>query len=363
MPAIVRFVLLLVLFMSTSCAAPARPEHLPAITVERNRLMSGWRNFEVRGINYIHTIDADLTRCPQIQFGADPDCPWDINVIQRDLDRLAALGINTIRVFLNYYVFGGASKTNADYDTSLALSHFDALLAAANQRGIYVMPVLLQKYPQDRFAAEHYETALRVHVRPVVQHLAGRPGIIGWDLFNEPDIGSPVTIRCWDWSNADDPRCFQLAEERLQFLKVVHDEVKALDPLRWTTIGLAFAKSHAEPAGTSLRIADIVDVFSFHYYDNEPKESGRYAQHWYYGEGFPADLRRSINEIEALGLAKPILVTEIGFPSGPGHLRTPAEMERDQLAALRLAREEAISGLMFWQFTPTPEATLANLYR
>jgi hypothetical protein len=355
--------ILAIALLLAGCAAPAAPRGpLPPVVAADGRLAAGGRPLEVRGVNYIHPSNADLARCPALQFGADGNCPWDPAPIRADLDQLRGLGVNTIRVFLNYYVFGGARAADPSYSMAAPLAHLDTLIAEANARGIYVLPVLLAKYPQDRFGPEGAQAALELHVRPVVQHLAGRPGILMWDLFNEPDIGSPVDIRCWDWDNADEPRCFPLAEERLRFVRTIHDEVKRLDPARLTTVSLAFAKNHAEPKEASARIADIVDVFSFHYYDNEPYDSGRYAAHWYYGQGFPADLRRSFDELRALGLGKPVLVSEIGFPSGPGHARTLADVQRDLRTARALARDRQVSGVVLWPFQPAADELAGGLF-
>jgi len=120
------------------------------------------------------------------------------------------------------------------------LAHLDTLIDEAGKRGIYVLPVLLAKYPQDRFRPEDYATALELHVRPVVRHLAGKPGLLAWDLFNEPDLGGPVDQRCWDWDNADFLPCFPLAIERLHFVKAIHDEVKDVALLNLETAQSCF---------------------------------------------------------------------------------------------------------------------------
>src|SRR3954470_5393983 len=203
--------LLLIALLLASCsygpaAQPAQLSPLPPVIADGARLLAGGRPFEVRGVNYIHPSDADLSTCPARQFGADGHCPWSAAPIAADFDRLKALGVNTVRVFLNYYVFGGARATDPSYRIEPPLAHLDTLIAAAGQRGLYVLPVLLAKYPQDRFGPADYASALDLHVRPVVQHLAGRPGILAWDLFNEPDLGGPVNPRCWDWDNGAEPR-------------------------------------------------------------------------------------------------------------------------------------------------------------
>lgn len=335
---------------------------LPPVMADGERLRAGGRDFEVRGVNYIRPTGDDERRCWTLQFGADINCPWRMPVIEADFDAMRARGVNTVRIFLNYYVFGGQREADASYQKSDALRHLEEFIAAANRRGLYVLPVLLVEYPQDQFGPEYYERALEWHVRPLVRHFAARPGILAWDLFNEPDIGSPIDERCWDWDNGDFPLCFTLAEERQRFVRVVHDEVKRLDPERLTTVGMAFAKSYFEPVEAAIRMADVVDFYTFHYYDNEPYDSGRYRQHWYYGEGFPADLQRAIDELHALGLRKPVVVTELGFPTGSDATRTLDDLRRDQRIALQIIRNARGAGVVLWSFQSSPEELLGDLF-
>ncbi|NJP04783.1 MAG: glycoside hydrolase family 5 protein [Chloroflexaceae bacterium] len=353
----------------TDVATSAQPEApvpvLPALMVNAHGMLvtNDGLPFEVRGVNYIQTSAADLKLCPELHFGMVPGCPWDIEHIQADLDLLQQQHVNTIRVFLNYYIFGASRLSIESYNTNIPLMRLEQLIDEANRRGIYVLPVLLNKYPQHSFDDDAYNTALAIHVRPVVERLASRSGILAWDLFNEPDIGSPVDIRCWDWSNADHPLCFDLANERLAFLARLVSDVRQLDPSRLMTISAAFAKNYFEPAGTNVRMADLVDLYAFHYYDNEPYDSGRYAQHWYYGAGFPSDFQRSIDELHLLNLQKPILMTEIGFPTGPGHTRQLPDLHRDLQTALQISRTSQTAGMILWPFQTNPEElTGGNLW-
>ncbi len=352
------------LLMLSGCtpAQPAQSGVLPPITIADARLRSGEDAFEVRGVNYIHPSTADLSKCAALQFGADGNCPWDIAPIAADFDRLRGLGVNTVRVFLNYYVFGGARAADPNYSMEQPLVHLDALIAEAGKRGIYVLPVLLAKYPQDRFRPEDYATALDLHVRPIVRHLAGKPGVLAWDLFNEPDLGGPIDQRCWDWDNADFPLCFLLANERLHFVKAIHDTVKQLDPPRLTTVSLGFGKNYFKPDKADLRLADVVDFFAFHYYDDDPYDSGRYAAHWYYGQGFPADLRRAIFELTALNLKKPIVITELGFPTGPGAKRTLDDLRRDLRTGRQTARDAGAGGVVLWPFQTNIDELVGEIF-
>ena len=353
-------------FINGCVQPPGSPDYpLPSITASDEQLLANGQPFEVRGVNYVRSSGVDPNTCWTLQFGADARCPWDLPAITADFDKLRALGINTIRVFLNFYVFGGSVPVIGESGKGIALRHLEDLIHEANQRGIYVILVLLIEYPQDQFASVHYERAFDVHVRPIVRNFAGNDGILAWDLFNEPDIGSPVDIRCWDWDNADHPGCFPLAEERQQFIAALSAEVAMLDPGRLRTTGLAFAKSHFEPIEAAARIADMVDFFTFHYYDDGPYHSGRYEAHWYYGKGFPDDLRRSIEEIQALGLKRPIVVTELGFPTvplDPEASRDDAALNRDLRAARDLLREVGAGGMVLWSFQDSFTTLLDDLY-
>ena len=327
------------------------------------QLIAGGAPFEVRGMNYVRATGVDASKCWTLQFGADPVCPWDQAAINADFDRLAARGVNTIRVFLNYYVFGGAIPLYDANGPGIALQHLDNLVDAANARGMYVMPVLLFNYPRELLGPAHYETALVNHVRPLVWHYANRPGIMAWDLFNEPDIGSEVDLRCWDWDNADYPECLPMAIERQRFLMAIAADVAANDSNHLRTIGMAFAKSYFEPVDSPIRLAYLVDFYTFHYYDDSPYDSGRYKAHWYYGRGFPYDLNRSIQELTALGLNKPVVVTEIGFPSKPGEgSRDATTLGRDLRAARQTIHRNGGSGMVIWSFQDSFDELLGDVY-
>lgn len=369
---LVSMVLLVIIIVGAGTTLAAEPvvtvvPHLSPIVVSGRSLMVAetWQPFEVRGVNYVRPSSYDPSVCPDLSFGGvNAYCPWDRETIAADLDRLRARGVNTVRVFLNYYAFGGFRMNNPNYSIEPALMHLEDFVSLANSRSIYVLPVLLAKYPQDsHFDAEDFSAALNWHVHPIVERFAHRPGILAWDLFNEPDIAGPVDVRCWDWGNSDFPLCFTLATQRLLFLNMLHDEVKRLDFERPVTVSVAFAKSYFKPEGAYVqRLADMVDFYSFHYYDNDPYDCGRYAQHWYYGQGLPRDLERSIEELDAIGLNKPIVITEVGFPSGEGALRQPGDVHRDLWTVMHTARNRQISGIMLWPFQDTPEALINDLF-
>src|SRR5262245_6390906 len=84
------FLLLASLGCSTTPATP--PDQLAPITAADSRLFAGGSAFEVRGVNYIHSSNADLTKCAALQFGADANCPFETAPIAADFDKLRGLG-------------------------------------------------------------------------------------------------------------------------------------------------------------------------------------------------------------------------------------------------------------------------------
>jgi exo-beta-1,3-glucanase (GH17 family) len=149
----------------------------------------------------------------------------------------------------------------------------------------------------------------------------------------------------------------------MRFVEAMLREVKTLDPNRLRTTGLAFAKSHFEPREASLRVADMVDFYTFHYYDDSPYDSGRYKAHWYYGQGFTRDLYRSLQELKALGQNKPVVVTEIGFVTdGREATRSLAQHHADLKLARELIRESGGAGLVIWSFQSTFDDAVGDVF-
>jgi hypothetical protein len=142
----------------------------------------------------------------------------------------------------------------------------------------------------------------------------------------------------------------------------VHAHLRSIDHAHLTTVGMGFAKSYFRPAEGGPPLAGLVDFYSFHYYDNDPYEAGRYAQHWYYGQGLPRDLQRGIGELTALAAKKPVVVTELGFPSGPHTLRDTAGLRRDLALSVRTAREAGAAGVVLWPFQATSEDLVGDLF-
>jgi hypothetical protein len=149
----------------------------------------------IRGVNYVPSNAVNAT-----QMWLD----FDAVTIDRELGLAEALGLNSVRVFIQYVVY--------EQDAAVLLDRFDALLELASRHGLSVMPVLFddcwlpepfvgEQAPQPRpgFHNPYWQSspgkrrmglAFRPALRRYVEAFLGRFGsdrrIIAWDLYNEP---------------------------------------------------------------------------------------------------------------------------------------------------------------------------------
>jgi hypothetical protein len=149
----------------------------------------------IRGVNYLPSNAVNPT-----QMWSD----FDAATIDRELGFAEDLGLNSLRVFIQYVVY--------EHATSELLDRFDAFLELAARHGLSVMPVLFddcwlpepslgdqapeprprlhnpywQSSPGRRRMALAFRPALRRYVEDLLGTFAGDPRIVAWDLYNEP---------------------------------------------------------------------------------------------------------------------------------------------------------------------------------
>ena len=149
----------------------------------------------IRGANYVPSTAVNDT-----QQWAE----FDPAVVDRELGFAEGLGLNSVRVFLQYLVY--------EHDPTGLLERFDAFLACAERHRLSVMPVLFddcfgpepalgpqtgeaqpgahnpwwQSSPGRSRMGQEYRPKLRRYVDDLVRAF-GRDGrIVAWDLYNEP---------------------------------------------------------------------------------------------------------------------------------------------------------------------------------
>ena len=187
-------------------------------------------------------------------------------VTERDLDYAKRLQLNQVRVFVPY----AAWERNKEAFRKNLL-HF---VRAAHDRGIGVMPTMQYKFGEWRDKAAWPNS--REFVADLVATIGKEPGLVIWDVENEPE--------CCSLPPTPDNRLHM--EHAMYMAKVFHE----LDPVTPVTIGATFADN-------MIAMGDAVDVLSFHNYS---PTRARFA---------PASRKR---KQYAAKVGKPLVDSEIG---------------------------------------------------
>ena len=219
-----------------------------AQSVAANHSAAFSRYGQLRGFNYVPPAsnnDIDMWR------------DYDAAAVERDMAIAQAAGFDFCRVFLNFYVW--------DALRGAFLHHLAHFLGAAHARGIDVMPIAFDMcwfgcrdevvsvnssgrcwYPSPSYADADNSSWWAAAGEPYVDALidafpAGTPGLLLWDVVNEPESGG--------------------AGGRWDFVKhfVGYFRSRSATP---TTVGVGSVCSLEEVGG----LAAAVDVLSFHSY-------------------------------------------------------------------------------------------------
>ncbi len=168
----------------------------------------------------------------------------DEATMRRELGYAQRLQLNSTRIWLNR----GAYERDPEAYTGRLRSY----VRIAHSLGISVMPILFngnslnpQTLPPEAWPQQE------AYVKAIVQALKDEPGLLMWDLMNEPSWNDYHNQA----SEAEKPK--RVAEISV-FLAQFNQYVKSLDLTNATTIGHTFAKD--------LEWCTNVDVFSFHDY-------------------------------------------------------------------------------------------------
>jgi hypothetical protein len=262
---------------------------------------AGWS--EIRGANYVpswaSTSVAAWTR-------------FDAAQADRELAFARRLGLNSIRVFLQYVAY--------EQDPKAFLARLDEFAAIADRHGLRILFVLFDSCfglepaldradskmwvnnpGYSRIAADW--APLEAYVRAVVTRFAGDRRVFMWDVMNEPE--------------ADFERVTRAERDRIgEFSRHFCRFVKTLDADRPITVGHAAVEFIP-------RTADLVDVLSVHSYAR-------------YEEWLQDDLDLALRY--GRDHRKPVIVTEFGNPAAG----QTYEMGLDVIERNRL-------GFFFWE--------------
>ena len=255
----------------------------------------------IRGANYVPSFAST-------SVGAWKD--YDPGRIDRELGYAQRLGLNSVRVFLQYVTY--------EHDPAGFLDKVEDFVGRCDRRGIRPLFVLFDSCFGDEPSMEKAASPLWVnnpgfsrlgekgverYVRDVVGRFRGDPRVLGWDVMNEPMADfNHVTRAERDaiWAFVD------------RFCRLV----KEIDPGHPITVGEAVVEYIP-------KTLDRVDFISVHSYEADPRN-------------FLKDLDLARHYGRASG--KPVVVTECGNP-GAGQTY---EMVFEVLEAKKL-------GFYFWE--------------
>jgi hypothetical protein len=168
----------------------------------------------------------------------------DEAAIRRELGYAQKLQLNSTRIWLNQ---GAYQRDPEGY-----ISQLRSYVRIAHGLGISVMPILFngnglnpQTLPPESWPRQE------AYAKAVVEALKDEPGLLMWDLMNEPSWNDYL-------NQASEDEKPKRETEIKAFLAHFNQYVKSIDPTNATTIGHTFAKD--------LEWCTNVDVFSFHDY-------------------------------------------------------------------------------------------------
>ena len=167
--------------------------------------------------------------------------PWDTfgesfnsETLQSDFQIIRNMGLNTIRIFVQYDDFGCA---NIPIEK---LEKLNTLMSLASREGLGVIVTLFDFY--NSYEQKKIDEN-RLHLIQLVNSIKNHSNLIAWDVKNEPDLdfsyhGKEVVI---DWLNE------------------IMIEIRSLDPWHPITIGWSTPEA-------AHNLNDEVDFISFHFY-------------------------------------------------------------------------------------------------
>ena len=160
----------------------------------------GWRGTlaDKRGFLYgLNWLDPETGHWAPHQWGE-----FNAARVDRQLGRIAELGVDVVRVFLAAQFF----QPTADAVSAQGLARLEEFLGIAERHGIRVMPTGPDHWEgrpaywePDPFTNPEALRALEVFWQTVGREYGQDPRIHSWDLLNEPTIGwrNPIMAALW----------------------------------------------------------------------------------------------------------------------------------------------------------------------
>ncbi len=280
------------------------------VTIQGDRLVAGEQPVQLKGVNYY----------PSAHPWAMMWMHWDGPAVDRELRRLQRdTGANTVRILVPYRRSDGWTDDRG----TLLPGMLDRLLQFVQLAGQHQLKVIVTLFDwhamlsKDPRVAEYEQQYLAA----IVGVLRDDDRVLAWDVHNEPD-NYP------EWK--EDPA------QVVGWVTRQADAIHRLDQRHPVTVGVGRAPTLWQPGPDGRTILEVSDLVSVHSYD-----AAQYA-------AILTDLRART--------AKPILLEEFGWPSGPECvLRYHDEASQLYLfgqAGAALTLPGVVGGLSWWLQDP-----------
>lgn len=169
----------------------------------------------------------------------------DVQVLKRDLGYAKRLQLNSTRIWLSIEEF--------EKDPQAYVSRLREYIRVSHELGFSTMPILWNgNYLNPDTLQPAFRSRGDVYVKAIVDGIKGEPGLLMWDVMNEP-FTNDYHDKAPDAERP--PRKAAITE----FVRGQVAYVRSLDPVNAITVGHTFP-SHLETT------ADLVDVLCFHDY-------------------------------------------------------------------------------------------------
>jgi len=287
-------------------ALPAARQSIPGNFIQSSggQLTYQGKPIQIKGVNYY----------PQWRPWGAMWKGWDGPQMEREL-RAARdqLGINTVRLMVPYNFF--SEKDGDGVVTPKMIKRLHEAIQIAGSMDMRVIVTLFDFFESFPGPGTTTEAKNLEYLRALLPNFANDDRILAWDLHNEPDH-----YGIWKAGNP---------KKVLRWLGRMADEVHALAPRQLVTVGMGRAGNLWLPGPDGRRVIDYSDVVSMHTYD-----AGTVAQ--------------ELDQLRAQ-TAKPIIIEEFGWPTGPGCMENYSETTQVRLyRAVLDAAKDRTSGVVAW---------------
>jgi len=200
----------------------------------------------------------------------------DQAVIERDLGYAKRINLNSTRIWLGYQFY--------EKDPKAFIARLKNFIETSHRMGFTTMPILWGGNDIDpKTLKPEFRPRGDAYVKVVVEALKDEPGLLMWDIMNEPVTNDYVM-------KATGEEKTRRIAEITEFVRYYLNYVRKLDPTNALTVGYEFS-SQLDGA------ADLEDVISFHDYTTRRSS----VEHAY-----------AIAEDYGKKYGKPVLNTETG---------------------------------------------------